>query len=79
MSFHHLLPEGHRELGRLPTGAARAVFVASMVALFSPAGAEPRPFAGIAGGIGASVVLAWMGILLIERAGQDERRKGRGR
>ena len=79
MSFQHLTAESHRELGKLLTGAAKAVFVASMIALFYPGTGEPRPYVWIAGGAAASIVLGWIGIALIERASKQDRRQPAGR
>ncbi|MEK7476316.1 MAG: hypothetical protein AAB152_11885 [Candidatus Coatesbacteria bacterium] len=79
MSFQHLTAESHRELGKLLTGAAKAVFVASMIALFYPGTTEVRPYGWIAAGAGASILLGWIGIALIERASKQDRKRSGGR
>ena len=77
MSFRHLTKASNTELAKLLIGAAKAIFVASIIAVLYPGATDGRPVGWAAVGIMVSAILAWIGIRLLETAQRAVARKGR--
>lgn len=79
MSLRHLTRLQNRTLADLLIGAAKAMGVAALLALFFPSAAQQWGVGDMVGTLVVAILLAVLGFLMLGRVGEEVGREGGGK